>query len=224
MAPICFCLFVHRDSWCPACLPVVTSVHLCCRDLKKKKNAVFELADRSECALRFDLKIWLIWFDGEQIPRILKQRLDFHHACYSVPAGWDSSLPADRQESLLQSLPEAQVARENSRREDGWNGVGVCLLFNMSAHTHFSKHPEACVCAHMCCDGWFCCSEPLKAPRFPLGGFSCRRVVSGNDCSFTWRPNWNMMLLNCKEVLISCFCHICSALLMDVHIKHCQSF
>lgn len=102
----------------------------------------------------------------------------------------------------------AQVARENSRREDWWNGVGVCLLFNMSAHTHFSKHPEACVCAHMCCDGWFCCSEPLKAPRFPLGGFSCRRVVSGNDCSFTWRPNWNMMLLNCKEVLISCFCHM----------------
>lgn len=31
-----------------------------------------------------------------------------------------------------------------------------------------------------------------------------------------------MMLLNCKEVLISCFCHICSALLMDVHIKHSE--
>lgn len=46
-------------------------------------------------------------------------------------------------------------------------------------HTHFSKHPEACVCAHMCYDGWFCCSEPLKAPCFPLGGFSCRRVGSG---------------------------------------------
>lgn len=136
---------------------------------------MFELADRSECVLRFDLfDLMVNRFHGSWD----KGWIFITLVSLCLQAETPLSLQTGRNHSFRVFL-RAQVARENSRREDGWNGVGVCLLFNMSAHTQFSKHPEACVCAHMCCDGWFCCSESLKAPRFPLGGFSCRRVGSG---------------------------------------------
>lgn len=110
---------------------------------------MFELADRSECALRFDFKIWLIWFDGEQIPRILKQRLHFHHACYSVPAGWDSSLPADRQESLLQSLPEGSGSTgkltQGGRMKWCW-----CVFAFQHERTHIFQSTQRLACVHTC--------------------------------------------------------------------------
>lgn len=148
-----------RFVFASLCIETADAPHVCpssrlsiyaAETRKKKKDAVFELADRSECALRFDFKIWLIWFDGEQIPRILKQRLHFHHACYSVPAGWDSSLPADRQESLLQSLPEGSGSTgkltQGGRMKWCW-----CVFAFQHERTHtFFKAPRGLrVCTHV---------------------------------------------------------------------------
>lgn len=175
MAPICFCLFVHRDSWCPACLPVLASVRLCCRDLKKKKRRRSWVWACRLCTVYF--KIY-IWFHAEQISRLLKQGWIFITLvilCLQAEASF--SLQTDGNHSS-RGFPRPRVARENSRREDD---VGVCLVLSLSTNTHrpFSKHSEACMCAHMCYGNRFCCCEPLKAPCFSLGGFSCRQVDSG---------------------------------------------
>lgn len=45
-----------------------------------------------------------------------------------------------------------------------------------------------CFCTAMVFDGRFYCFEPLKAPRFPLGEFSCRQLISDQHVG-GWKTN-----------------------------------
>ena len=96
--------------------------------------------------------------------------------------------------------------------EDGWNGAAVCS----STHTHTqytsSKAPGVCmhvqqcecVCVFLHCDGVFdgrfYCFEPLKAPRFSLGEFSCRQLVSDQHVG-GWKTNCTVHFKLCLVLM-----------------------